>query len=644
MGCIQQLTDDVINKIAAGEVVERPASVVKELVENALDAGAKTITVSLQMGGTRAISVSDDGSGMSVEDATLALRRHATSKIRVADDLFRVGTMGFRGEALASIAAISRFSLSTSLGGGTGVRLTVGDDERVTVIPWNGDQGTTVSVENLFYNVPARARFLKAPGTEFSHCLELMQALALCNPYVTFRLIQNNRDQFFAAAVPCHPAGGLIGEGPLRERARAVLGKDASTLLYAVSGSRFGDFEALVSPPGVERAHGRHVYLFVNRRWVKDKLLRYGVLRGYHTHLLKGRFPVAVCHLTTDPSLIDVNVHPAKSEVRFQYPSEIQNLVSTGVRDTLRQGAWAAGPSIPVFASNIVSEKIAPTASDGLAAAARLQDLPSGAVGTDPTGLVYGSAVARRAAFDGGRGVRAGASAMAPIIDREGLAAALGQFDVGRDGMTADRAVPSPLIIPWGELTYLGAFARCYLLFADASRLLVVDQHAFHERILFERLTRDSSLMGTSERLLVPEAIELSPTEISHLRERSVALSERGFAFAIEGETTLVAQAVPALLARRDLVELFGDLARDLDGDELASGREPSDSNAELGRLVLATIACHGAVRAGEVLPENELRQLLAEARTVDFVHNCPHGRRVLCWWSLRDVSQWFDR
>ncbi|MEN9834858.1 MAG: hypothetical protein RL011_1051, partial [Pseudomonadota bacterium] len=351
MGKIHLLEDHVINKIAAGEVVERPASVVKELVENAIDAGATQIDLSLEMGGLRSIAVTDNGGGMSAEDAALALRRHATSKIRDADQLFSISSMGFRGEALASIAAVSQFSLATrEIGQKSGTKITVAGDDSPITLPWSGPEGTTVVVENLFFNVPVRAKFLKSPATEFSHILELMQAFALCRPTVGFSVRNNGRDHLRVGPQILEDSP-WFGEQVLRERSRVVVGKDFEQLIYVRTTGRYGELEALVSPPGLEKPTSKSLFTFVNGRMVKDKVLRYGVLRGYHSHLMKGKFPAVVLHLRTDPSLVDVNVHPAKTEVRFQYPDEVQNLIALGIREKMRQADWAA--SAPAKAVNL---------------------------------------------------------------------------------------------------------------------------------------------------------------------------------------------------------------------------------------------------------------------------------------------------
>ncbi len=643
MGKIHLLEDQVINKIAAGEVVERPASVVKELVENALDAGSTQIEVSLEMGGLRSMVVTDNGGGMSSEDAALALRRHATSKIRNADQLFSISSMGFRGEALASIAAVSQFSLATrEPGDSPGTKISVaGDETQVTLpvtLPWSGPVGTTVAVENLFFNVPVRAKFLKSPATEFSHILELMQSFALCRPTVGFTVRHNGRDHLKVQPLVLKESP-WFGEPVLRERVRAVVGKDVDQLVYVRSSGRYGNLEALVSPPGMEKATSKSMFTFVNGRLVKDKVLRYGVLRGYHSHLMKGKFPAVVLHLRTDPSLVDVNVHPAKTEVRFQYPDEVQNLIALGIRDQLRQANWASTPTPEQSLPN--RPNLAPRGPSSLPSVVSRMTLSTRADGDQVNSFDKSNDSLK-------------SRAVTPVFDKASLDLLLGSAQSHSSPSVASSQVPSvksePLSavpsINWGQMHYLGAFARCYLLFSDSDRMLAVDQHAFHERIIYERLQSDHSLLHQSQRLLVPEAVDLAPATVASLMERRRELQDRGFDFSAEGATTIVVNAVPSLLVGRDIVGLFEQLGDGLKEAfcERPGVSEPADSNGELMRLLLATVACHAAVRAGEDLPANEVRQLLVEASTVDFYHNCPHGRRVLRWWTKSQVEQWFDR
>ena len=692
MGNIHLLEDSVINKIAAGEVVERPSSVVKELVENALDAGSTQVEISLEMGGLRSIVITDNGGGMPADDAAKALQRHATSKLRDADQLFSISSMGFRGEALASIAAISQFSLATKEAtADVGTKITVAGGDPSVTLPWQGPTGTTVAVENIFFNVPVRAKFLKSPGTEFSHCLELIQAFALCRPSVGFVLKHNGREQLRLPALSLTEAP-WFGEDVLRERSRAIIGKDVAQLVYVRTTGRYGDLEALVSPPGVEKGTGKSMFSFVNGRLVRDKVLRYGILRGYHSHLLKGKFPVVVMHLRTDPALVDVNVHPAKTEVRFQYPEEVQNLIALGIREKLRSGAWVGlepetsatapnqaaanslGSATPPWSLPMSESSAARHEASADASPMRVQSAPFRSQSSAPRMTLStrsnGYGAESMTEGEGYSSKQKNDWSSTPVTDKASIDALLAhssgessvpvsggsRFAPGADDISA-AGMPA---VSWGDMQYMGTFARCYMMFTDQSRFLVVDQHAFHERIIYERLQRDRSLLQQSQRLLVPEALELAPASVAVLQERQADLKLRGFDFAIEGATTVLVNAVPSLLAGRDLNGLFEDLGEGLGVGDAGAGpcsdpcsdlgmeatgiKEPTDSNGEMLRLLLANVACHAAVRAGEELPLNEVKQLVAEASTVDFYHNCPHGRRVLRWWSKAQVEQWFDR
>lgn len=643
MGRIAILNDDVIDKIAAGEVVERPASVVKELVENAVDAGAQRVEVSLELGGTRRITVTDDGCGMSEDDARLALRRHATSKIRSSDDLFRIATMGFRGEALAAIASVSRMTLATrEIGASLGVKLHNPTGEHFQALPWNGPEGTTISVEQLFYNVPVRAKFLKSPATELAHIHELMQALALCHPRVSFVLSHNGRELMRAPAVP----GDSLSEDVLRARVRGVLGAETEgKLLYVSQTNRFGSVVGLISPPGIEKATSKSLYTFVNGRPVKDRVLRFALIRGYHSHLLKGRHPVAVLYLQSDPSLVDVNVHPAKTEVRFQYPDEVQSLISLAIRERLRDATWAG----PEGQTQTEVQRVGATASPrDFNVSAEREDRPlqvssrtqGGRSSMQPTVSVT-RPLPRVPTATGTF------AAMETVSDAASLHALLArQPTVPAPAPTiavdSESPLPTRSSVPWDILEFVGSFDHCFLFFEMPGQLLVVDQHAFHERILYERLLRDASLLRRSQPLLVPEALEIDAVACARIAANLATLAERGFTVTIDGPTSLTCSAVPALLARADLTRLFTELALRL--PESSSQALTDEAMHELEAPLLATFACHAAVRAGEDLGEDERKRLLAEAKTVDFYHNCPHGRRVFRWFPRDAVAGWFDR
>lgn len=630
MGHIHVLENDVIDKIAAGEVVERPASVVKELVDNAIDAGATEITISLKDGGRSLIAVTDNGSGMMAEDAQLALTRHATSKISRADDLFEITTRGFRGEALASIAAVSAFTVSTrTRDSADGVRIEVRDGQR-TERPFSGAVGTTIVVEDLFASVPVRKKFLKSGQVEWGYCVDVLHHQALSHPEVMFTILHNDKEQWRL------PGSGSAGEPALRARAADLFGQQKTAeLIYVNTSDRMGSVEGLLSPPGMERSTAKQMYMFVNGRPVKDRTVRYGILRGYHSHLLKGKYPFTILNLMIDPALVDVNVHPAKIELRFQYTSEVQDLLARAIREAIRKGAWAAPDAI---ASDV------PPPSFSLAGEASEAFRYGGSSAKTPAAAhtVSGSAPASRGRFAQTMPSREWFPTSPRSRSSEEV---FGQTSspMGRDVLAHDetlRTAPSSEPIPWADLRFVGDFGRCYLFFSTPgeTRLLVVDQHAFHERILYERLCRDETLLQRTQSLLIPESVELAREDLAALKESADALGRRGFKLQFVSETIVEVTQIPAILSGTNLQTLLEDLADPSDAEESV------ETNADVGRLLLATIACHSAVRAGEELTSDDRIALLAEARDVDFYLNCPHGRRVFRWFDKGQIGRWFDR
>ena len=601
MGKIQLLADDVINKIAAGEVVERPASVVKELVENALDAGARSIQVEIEDGGRKAIAISDDGHGMDEGDALLALQRHATSKIKSVDDLYVTSTMGFRGEALASIASVSRLTLTTrERNSGSATRIEMnGPGGPVVQREVSAAPGTTLACRDLFYNVPARQKFLKSTASELGAITDFFDAAILCWPHIRLRLVHNNREVVASAAVTTGAGEGSvcgIGEASLRARAAAVFGEDvASKLIYINEADSHAAVEGLISPPGLEKANGKSMFTFVNQRWVKDKTLRYAVQRGYHSHLMRGKYPVVALHVVIDPSLVDVNVHPAKTEVRFQYGSEVQGVIFKAIMKGLRRADWA----MPDKAGDGEEEK----EKRGFFAPLRMTEATPLRMTAEPR--------------------------MTDGAEKRGFFAPLRMTESAPVRMTESAS------IPWDTMSYLGSVGRCYLMFTDGERLLAVDQHAWHERIIFERLNRDRSLLHQSQTLMIPESVDLTADQRDRLRAGSEILAANGFNLDFIDDTTVEVKGIPTILAHRDPQEMLGAIA-----DSGFAG----NPTADLAQNLLATYACHSAVRAGEDLGPDELRRLMREASEVDFQHNCPHGRRVFRWWETSQIAGWFDR
>ena len=651
MSKVHLLEDELINKIAAGEVVERPASVLKELVENAIDAGATDVRVELIDGGKELISVSDNGEGMNREDAEMCIKRHATSKIRSADDLFNVATMGFRGEALASISSVSKFCIQTRQKDGVGTKLDF-DDKGMRLSDWSGNFGTTITVSELFYNVPARKSFLKASQTEYSHCLEYITSLALSLPEVGITLIHNGREQFRVTAVPYEKDDWMIGETPFRQRVTDVLSKKYDgDFLYTKIEDKFGYVEALISPPGHEKGSSKFLYTYVNGRWVKDKTLRYGILRGYHSHLLKGKFPVCVLHVHIDPSIVDVNVHPAKAELRFQYASELQNIIAQAIRTKLRDSSWAESPKENYDPHKVASSFAFSTPKKEFNDSFDLASERSGASSHSKTSSM---------SFDGPSSFKSPSSSSSSfrspvrsyetsgkVSDSERFAANFSTMETVKteeynpaimSSFQTTQAEPENEAIPWSELRYMGAYSKCYLFFEHGNRMLVLDQHAFHERVLYERLKNDKDQLCRKQACLVPELLQYSETEVSYLESRREEIEDFGFSWDKISDNEIEVTSVPSLLVGKDIEGVFCQLAKSNDeGIQL-------NSTTEIMHGLLSTMACHAAVRSGEELPDAELDYLLKEAETVDFYHNCPHGRRVFKWWKKSQIESWFDR
>ncbi len=645
---VQLLSDEVIKKIAAGEVVERPASVVKELVENSLDAGARKIIVELEEGGTERITVQDDGCGIPAEDCLLALSRHATSKLSQDEDLFNIETLGFRGEALAAISAIANFSLCSRVRGTEqGCKLTIEGGGTPILVPWVGNEGTTITVSKLFCTVPVRAKFLKGPDTEFANCHDLVQALALSSPHVGFSLFHNGKLKFSAPALEFGRDGAWRGEKTLRERWALIAGREEAELaIYVREENEYGRWEALLSAPGRDKATHKNVVHFVNGRWVKDKILNFGILRGYHSHLLKGRHPQVLSFFECDPSLVDVNVHPAKTELRFQYPAEVQGLMSFAIRKHMRAAEWArteqdlrteqclraetlrteqVKESMRSLSVLNISENDSYSSSKDIT-----QKMPAGDISQMRQMSLNGISV-----LEINKSSESEKTSLRP--NAEILRSVIPTVIPTRTEQTANSLFQQSSQDKWKNLHYIGTYAKCYLLFEDNTQLLAIDQHAFHERILYERLCSNPRLLAQSQPLMMPEALSLTANHIEALRTHEHTVRSAGFIIKFLNETTVEICAVPTLLVHKNYEDVFQHFAEKLGEGCVASAQHVHHD-------LMASIACHAAVRAGEELSPEELRTLLGEAETVDFYHNCPHGRRVFRTFEKSQVAKWFDR
>jgi len=596
MGTIAILPPEVQGQIAAGEVVERPASVVKELVENALDAGATQIDVSLRQGGVEWISVRDNGAGMSPEDAVLAFARHATSKLASAEDLEAVQTLGFRGEALPSIAAAGTVRLVTRQRDAARAMVVEADAHGARLAgPAASPAGTTVEVRDLFATTPARRKFLRTAATEVGHVVDLLTRLAVACPTTGFRLDHDGRE--------------VIGYPPVRStrhRLAQVLGADrAGAMVELESRGQGMTVQAFLAPPRESLATARLVWTFVGLagpegrsavpRWVRDRLLLRAVLDGYESLLMRGRYPVAMLFLTAPPGAIDVNVHPAKLEVRFRQPAAVHQLLVSAVRGRL---ASALKPS------DVLGQPTAPAERLGVA----------------ETLATYESA---------------GASPPSVATDAGAAPGALGL--AGELGVQSALWQPAPE--GYAALRFIGQVFEGYLLCEGRSRLVLIDQHAAHERVRFERLRREHVRGGVArDALLVPEAITVSRAELAALEEQLSTLAAAGLEGEPFGADSFLLRTVPRLLRGHDLGAVIRAVAAELlqDGASRAAERAMD--------AVLATLACHSAVRVGQTLDPGQVRALLEAMDGVDINAHCPHGRPVAVELSRGQVEALFAR
>jgi DNA mismatch repair protein MutL len=626
---IRQLPDTLINQIAAGEVVERPASVVKELVENALDAGAQRIDIDLEEGGVRLVRIRDDGAGIAAADLPLAVSRHATSKIASLDDLEAVATLGFRGEALPSIASVSRFALSTRRDGDAhGATLRVDGGKVGGVTPVQHPRGTTVEVRDLFYNVPARRKFLRAERTELSHVEEWLRALALARPDVELRVSHNGRPSRRYRGADLGDAGDGTAATP--ERLVETLGGDfagnALRVDHAGAGLRLHGW---IARPAYNRASTDQQYLYVNGRGVRDRNVAHAIRQAYSDVLFHGRHPAFALFLETDPRAVDVNVHPAKHEVRFRESRLVHDFVYRTLQEAL--AATRAGASADAAAS------MASMASVG--------------------GAMQGDGGPRHAHWHGAMPQ----SRLALQVDeaRAGYAALYG--DPGPDATPVPASGPlqshvhahghahlharPPLPAASGDATLpplgraLAQLHGIYILAETADGLIVVDMHAAHERIGYEKLkaAHDSDGMR-SQPLLVPQQVAVSEREAEIAERESATLAGLGFEVSRAGPQSLLLRAVPALLADGDTAALLRDVLADL--REHGASRRVAERRDEL----LATMACHGALRAHRRLTLPEMDALLREMEVTERSGQCNHGRPTWARFGLAEIDRWFLR
>ena len=656
MNRVRLLPEHVANQIAAGEVVERPASVVKELVENSLDAEARRITVEIQAGGRSLIRITDDGFGMSRDDALLCLERHATSKIQRAEDLHGIATMGFRGEALPSIASVSRFVLTTrerDSDSPEGTQVVINGGRIVEVKAAGAAVGTCVEARSLFFNLPARRKFLRSEETESAHTQHYLTLAALAHPEVSFTFVKDGRTIW---QLPAIKAGA--GEGApmaaLRERMRQLAGTlpqlialDVRAALHervmddAAEPGAFADSSlqirlwGLIGAPGVARATREEQYLFVNRRPVENRGINHALIEGYHTALMKGRFPVCCLFLEIDPAAVDVNIHPAKREVKFRDERAVRGFVSRAVREALL-GFHSPGESKPAAAAAVAPAAAMPAvewfgakppavaspperetrepALPGFPAVPAPAPVPSSA----PLALSF---LARPATPSASEPVATSAVAIPSEPVRPSLAA----------------GSPTPLLsVP---LRVVGVIGRLYVVLESDRGLVLLDQHAAHERILFEQmLTRLERNEITSQRLLLPETIELGVRDATFVRGILPTLTRLGVGLSEFGERTFLLDALPPMVkapdARNFVVTLIDELKAAGDGVNAL----------RLGEDVIAKTVCRHSVKANDPLAGPELENLVNDLRHCAMPYTCPHGRPTLIEMNFRELEKKFGR
>ncbi|MFV0303213.1 MAG: DNA mismatch repair endonuclease MutL [Paracoccus sp. (in: a-proteobacteria)] len=596
---IRQLDETAANRIAAGEVVERPASAVKELVENALDAGASRIDIAIADGGKSLIRVADDGCGMTAEDLPLALARHATSKID-GSDLLNIRSFGFRGEALPSLGAVGRLSLTSRAPGAEAASIAVAGGRMQPVRPAAGNRGTVVELRDLFFATPARLKFMRSDRAESQAIAEVVKRLAMAEPYVGFTLTDGARAVFRADA----EQGELFGA--LQARLGRVMGREFIDNALPLDATRDGiTLTGFAALPTYSRGAAVAQHIYVNGRPVRDKLLHGALKAGYMDVLAANRHPAAVLYLTCDPQLVDVNVHPAKAEVRFRDPGLARGLVVSALRHALAGAGHRASSTV------------------GTATLGAFRVEPEAAAAPRPYQMDYRpSAGARRAALD----------LQAPVFDTPGFAEA-----------PSARMEPAPEALPDALAAPLGA-ARAqihenYIIAQTEDGLVIVDQHAAHERLVYERLKAEAEAKGiASQSLLIPEIVELSEEDAARIL--SVAEDLAGLGLVIEpfGGGSVAVREVPALLAKLDAAALIRDILDDL-ADQGASDRLRGRIDA-----VLSSMACHGSVRSGRRMTADEMNALLREMERVPKSGQCNHGRPTWVKLPLADIERLFGR
>jgi DNA mismatch repair protein MutL len=634
MSKIRVLADHVANQIAAGEVVERPASVAKELIENSIDAGATRITIEIEAGGRRLLKISDDGEGMVRDDAVLAFERHATSKIRVTDDLAAIGTLGFRGEALASIASVAKVELMTCLeGASAATRVTIEGGRMRDVKDAAHPRGTTIIVRDLFFNIPARRKFLRSEATETYHLANLVTHYALAHPEIAFTFTNNGREVVRAA-----PAKDL------RERAYQIFGEEFLENLLEVAGGepQVARVTGYVSAPRDRRTSRDSQYLFVNRRFVRDRMIGRSLSEGYRSILPHGVYPAALLFIETPLEEVDVNVHPAKTEVRFRRQAAVSDAVREAVKNALASAGYARPEEPEERVVNVPDQSITASASAGSSVAdfnlssvyvnpqPRIEFVPPSIVEEKPfvaetvveiSGEVSGDEIARdiEVMIESAQSVKS--VVLPPFNSAEKLA-----------------KVPEPESLS-KNMRPLGQLDESFIIATDDDGLLLIDQHVAHERILFDKYRAlEAERRRESQQLLVPETFDLTPAQAAVFDDLAPELENYGFELMRLSGRTVAIKAIPADLPGSEARNMLAELLDTVDAEKKSTARET------LRDEIAASLACHAAIKVNMPLAPEKMRWLIERLLQTSSPTTCPHGRPVILRLKTKDILKGFHR
>ncbi len=589
------LSEEIANKIAAGEVVERPASIVKELLENSIDAGATDIRVALEKGGTQSIKVIDNGSGIEHDDVPLVFERHATSKIHHFEDIFNVVSFGFRGEAMPSIASIATVELLTRRKNDlSGTKATLEAGAIKEVIPAGTPEGTQIAVTEIFANVPARRKFLKTEATEQGACLDVITRLALAHPEVRFKVLVNGKEAFTAPEV-----------NDISKRISMVMGDDFSAHCIAIGEQKENmSLTGFISRPEYTKSNSKSIYLFVNKRFIRDNSVTHAVLSAYRQIIEPRRYPAAVLFLDMPPEDVDVNVHPAKMEVRFKNAHGVYELVSKTISQNLAEAETSKGS----FVYRLAPKEKKDYSFSPPSVREKYPSIPFGKYSRQNLQQAIHDDLLKR-----------------PVVEKTTAPVEI------------DKITSVENIIFTG-MRYVGQYANTYLIFEGERGLVLLDQHAAHERIILEKLKKAQSGKVVSQSLLMPEIVNLPPGQITLFSDYLDFLRQIGLEVEIFGRDAIAVKAVPATLSEVKISEMISDIADQL-GDQ-----NQAPSLQEKREKILASLACKAAIKANRFLSHEEVAALCRELEAAPFNLTCPHGRPITINFSLNEIERMFKR